>query len=389
MKQTLLQAAGGASLGTLLSAVHEKKTVALCGLQESQAAFVASRIAADTGLRVLMVTANDIRAGHIADDARQLLSEGVACLPGGEIDLTRGASSHESGWQRLETLTRVCAGEVRFLSVSMDALLQRMGSPEVFRQAVLRLRPGDTIRPGDLLTRLVKAGYEHVNIVEGKGQCALRGSILDIYPPSASHGLRLEFFDDEVDSIRQLDCVSQRSADRLEEALLSPASEVLLPQEEAEAAAERMRRALHGMAKAAPAGALLFADLPPLPEDDEDDAALFDRVVAPKVRQQNLSAAREAELGHRLSSLMSDADLVADGLPFRRIRAWLPVLTEHTSTLLDWYRPQVVVLSEPDNLRERANERRKGFAEDLEGAMDRGEAVKQQERLLMDWEELL
>ena len=388
MKKKLLRAAAGDQLTTLEEAVRGGKRIALCGLREAQAAFIASWLAEETGLRVLFVTANDIRAVHAADDAQQLLLSGTACLPGGELDLTRGASSHESSWQRLETLTRMCAGHVRLLTTSMDALMQRMGSADSFRASILRLAPGDTIRPDSLIRRLVRMGYERADKVEGKGQCALRGSILDVYPPSASQGLRIEFFDDEVDSIRALDCITQRSLDKQKEALLSPASEVLLDPEKAEDAATRMRRSLHRMVKVTDAEPALFADLPPLPEDDEDDEAYFDAQVAPKVKAKTLSASREAEMGHRISSLASDAELVADGLPFRRIRAWLTVLTDETSTLLDWYRPQVVVFSEPDGLRERARERLAGFAEDLKGAMERGEAVREQEKLLMDWDEL-
>lgn len=67
-------------------------------------------------------------------------------------------------------------------------------------------------------------GYERVEMVEGKGQCALRGSIVDCYPPSGSVALRLEFFDDEVDSIRTFDCISQRSQEKRASCVLAPAT---------------------------------------------------------------------------------------------------------------------------------------------------------------------
>ena len=78
-----------------------------------------------------------------------------------------------------------------------------------------------------------------------------------------------------------------------------------------------------------------------------------------------------------------------DGLPFRRIRTWLTVLTDDTFTALDWYRPDIILLCEPDHLRDRARERQMGFAEDLHNAIQRGEAVKEQEHLLLTWDELL
>ena len=87
----------------LTAAAGEQKTIALTGLPETMAAFVAAKLADETGKRVLLLSGNDLKATHDADDGQQLLGTRCACLPGGEIDLTRGASSHESAWRRLET----------------------------------------------------------------------------------------------------------------------------------------------------------------------------------------------------------------------------------------------------------------------------------------------
>ena len=135
-------------------------------------------------------------------------------------------------------------GDIRLLCTSMDAALQRMGSADRFREETIRLAPGDRIDLNDLIRRLTAMGYERVSMVEGKGQCALRGGIIDVYPPACSQSLRIEFFDDEVDSIREFDCISQRSLDSVEKCTLTPATEVLLPPVDAEKAARRMRDAI-------------------------------------------------------------------------------------------------------------------------------------------------
>ncbi len=389
MNQALLKAAEAQSLQQLTEAICQGHTVALTGLHDTQAAFVACRLASDMKKRVLLVSANDIKAVHAADDAMQLLGEGAYCMPGGELDFTRGASSHESSWRRLETLTRVMTGGVHLLSASVDALMQRMGSPEAFRAASVCLAPGMRMQPDEVIERLVRMGYERVSMVEGKGQCALRGSILDVYSPSDAQGVRVEFFDDEVDSIRALDVISQRSQDRLETAFFCPATEVLLDADEAEEAAARMRSALGTLERSGQAEPLLFDNLPPLPDDDDELAEAFDKTVAPRLNAKAQSATREAELSRRLDALRSDVELVEQGLPFRRIRTWLTVLTDRTSTLLDWFKPQVIVLVEPDQLRERTHERMTGFQEDLNAAIERGEAVRDQQSLLVDWETLL
>ena len=380
MAQTLIASARSQTLEQALREVRSGGAVAVTGLPEGLAAFLAAKITEETGWRVLLVAGNDLRAARCLEDAQPLMAAKAVCLPGGDIDLTRGASSQEGAWQRLETLTAIARGEARLLCASAEALLQRMGSPERFSENLIRLRPGDRLPPAQLIERLTCLGYERVEMVEGKGQTALRGEVLDVYPPSAIHALRIEYFDDEVDSIRAFDCISQRSLERLEEALLSPATEALIAPGEAEQAAARMRSALEPLRQSGLAASRLLASLPGLPEDEEEGEA---PAAKPALRKTE----REAELARRLDSLERDAEAVAEGLPFRRIRAWLPILTDETATLLDWFRPQLVLLLEPDSLRERCRERAKGFAEDLREAMERGEAVAAQADLLLSWEQ--
>ena len=388
MKQALFPPASPA-WQRLTAAASEQKTIALTGLPDSMAAFVAAKLADETGRRVLLLSGNDLKATHDADDGQQLLGTKCACLPGGEIDLTRGASSHESAWRRLETLSRVMAGKTTLLCASLEAAVQRMGSAKRFAEKTIRLRVGDVYDPQQLVRELTMMGYERVDMVEGKGQCAQRGDIVDVYPPAGAVSLRIEFFGDEADSVRAFDCISQRSLDHVEEAVLPPATEVLLAEDEREGAARRMREAIENARPDKPQETNLFADLPPLPDDAEEDAAYFDKKIAPKVKQREQTAARIAELERRTAQLLRDAEKVENGLPFRRIRAWLPVLTDDAYTLIDWYQPEIILLSDPDMLRKRAEERRNGFAEDLENAMSRGEAVSEQQTLLMTWEELL
>lgn len=390
MNQALLSISSTPSYEKLRNAALSGQPIAVTGLPDCMASYLSAKLCADTGKRILLLSGNDLKAAHDAEDCQQLLTEGVVCLPGGEIDLTRGASSHESAWRRLEALSCAAEGNVRMLCTSMDAAMQRMGNAERFRASIIRLAPGDCIDPSELIRRLTQMGYERVSMVEGKGQCALRGGIVDVYPPSAAQSFRIEFFDDEVDSIREFDCISQRSLDSVEACVLTPATEILLSEEEAPRAAQRMRDAIaYRPVNAAPATSTLFADLPPLPEDDEDDAAFFDKHISPKVQQRQQTAARQAELERRRAQLLSDADLVENALPFKRIRAWLPVLTDEVWTVIDWFQPDIVVLSDPNLLRKRSEERLAGFAEDLDGAMNRDEAVREQEKLLMGWDELL
>ncbi|MBR2823685.1 MAG: transcription-repair coupling factor [Clostridia bacterium] len=363
--------------------------LAVTGATQSLAAALAAR-GAEMGRRVLLVAEHDLKAGRMAEDVRQLTGKDCAFLPGGEIDLTRAAGSQESSWRRLEALCAL-GGADQVLVTSAEALMQRMGRPEPFRQACFTLRPGDRMPLSELSLRLTRMGYERVSMVEGKGQFALRGAICDLYPPAGKEGIRIEFFDDEVDSLRTFDCISQRSQDRLERIRVTPASEALLPPEEAERGAERMRAALkrrRDISEEKPEKGLL-SDLPPLPEDAEDEAAFFDRKIAPRVREQAWKERESNEMDRRLTRLLADANSVESGLPFRRMRGWMPVLTDHCASLLDWFRPDMILLWEPDRIRKRTEERLTGFGEDLASAVARGEAVPEQEGLLRAWEDSL
>ncbi|MBQ6514403.1 MAG: transcription-repair coupling factor [Clostridia bacterium] len=360
------------------------EATAVAGVNQTLAAVIAC-LAAEKGKKTLLVMDNDLKAARAADDVRQLTGEGC-CLPGGEIDLTRAAGSLESSWRRLEALSAVTTGKVKVLCAGAEAMAQRMGRPEPFKKLCLTLKAGDVIRPADLARKLSRMGYDRVGMVEGKGQFAQRGAILDVYPPALSQGLRLEFFDDEIDGIREFDCISQRSLGEAAEAVLTPACEALLDEEEYTEAARRMREAIGEMPGEESGDANLFDDLPPLPEDD--DVEVFDTKIAPKVREKQYQAQKELEADRRMERLRSDAELLEQGLPFRRMRAWLPVLTDNTASVCDWFRPDLVLLCEPDRLRNRTEERLQGFAEDLQSAMVRQEAVSGQESLLKGWDEV-
>ena len=386
MSHPLLQALRSPEALRAADRVNARGVTALTGINETLAVLLAAFAAEETGRRVLFLSPTDLSATHAGDDARQVLGDGAAALTGGEIDLTRGSSGLESAWRRLETLARAGRGEVRLLCASAEAMQQRMGDPAIFRRAAVTLRPGSRMPPDELMDHLVRIGYERVDLVEGKGQCARRGDIVDVYSPDAANAFRVEYFDDEIDGIRAFDAISQRSLANLDEAVLIPAGEALLDPADADAAALRMRMALRELSER-PEADPLFADLPPMPEDEEEEQARAK--AAKKARDTAPSASRTAELSRRLAGLMRDAESVAQGMPFRRQRFWLPVLQEDSHTLLDWYAPDLIFLYEPDQLRDRMRIRQAGFLQDLTAAMERGEAVRRQEGLLSSWEELL
>ena len=118
-------------------------------------------------------------------------------------------------------------GQGLVIAASVWALMTKSVSPMAYRRSVRTLRRGGVVPFYDFLTYCVRAGYEPVAVVEEPGTFAHRGSIVDIFPPDAAEPLRLDFFGDEIDTIRTFHPGTQRSAENLDEVRLPPATEGL------------------------------------------------------------------------------------------------------------------------------------------------------------------
>jgi transcription-repair coupling factor (superfamily II helicase) len=111
------------------------------------------------------------------------------------------------------------------------ALARRVPSRGLLRAATERVSVGQAIDRDALVGRLVARGYQRMALVEEQGEIAVRGDIVDVFPPHATHPVRIELWGDEVDSIRSFDPASQRSQDRTSTVLLPPPREVLFDRE--------------------------------------------------------------------------------------------------------------------------------------------------------------
>ena len=113
------------------------------------------------------------------------------------------------------------------ITASVWSLMAKSVSLMAFQRATRRVKVGDVLPPYQLMERLLRAGYEPVSVVEDAGTFSHRGSIIDVFPPDRPQPLRIDFFGDEVDSIRTFDPGTQRSDAHLDEVTIVPASEAL------------------------------------------------------------------------------------------------------------------------------------------------------------------
>jgi len=123
-----------------------------------------------------------------------------------------------------------------------SALLRRTPEPERFIESVRTIRTGDIIEPSDLRLDLVRAGYSAATVTESPGEFTARGGILDIFSPALSNPVRIEFFDDEIDSIRSYDPATQRSVENLTSVTIGPAAEFIPSDDEKAAALKKIKK---------------------------------------------------------------------------------------------------------------------------------------------------
>ncbi len=303
------------------------------GLTESQRWHALAAL----GRPLLIVTATDQSARTIAQDLALFLRNRVAAYPVREESLQRvSAMSREREGQAMQVLCRLLTGELSAVVTSVDALLQPVPDPERFRARTLLLQEGEAWP--DLAQRLHLAGYERVEAVEGPGQYAVRGGILDVHPVARELPCRVELFGDEIDSLREFDPLSQRSTGRIKSCTVAPASSLLLEPEEAQRGADALEWALRGYGRGV-------------------EPATRDRVRA-RVRQD---AADLRERG------------ACEGL-----EAYAGLLLPELHTLGDYCPQALAVLDEPGRIAERAENLALQWTENAKALLESGEILPAQ-----------
>jgi len=147
------------------------------------------------------------------------------CLPYDRASPSlRAASERLAG---LHALQAKAAGP-RLVLTTAAAITQRVLTPFRIRQLVARLAPGERIETAHLLTMLSANGYVRTDTVRDPGEFAVRGGIIDLFPSGEPGPLRLDFFGDEIETLRRFDPATQRTTENVESITLLPASETLL-----------------------------------------------------------------------------------------------------------------------------------------------------------------
>ena len=201
---------------------------AVNGLQPVQRACVGAAVARALDRPAVFVCGDEREAQVLSGDLRTLLGGEPVTLLGREWQLRPGAVSSRAWEQnRLAALYAMARGQARVIVATADALCARTLPPERLVSLSRTLEVGQRAELQDLAEQLVCAGYTRCQQVEGVGQFALRGGILDVFSPLMEQPVRCEFFDDEIDSMGTFDPGTQRRVKNVKSALVLPAAEVL------------------------------------------------------------------------------------------------------------------------------------------------------------------
>ena len=219
-----------ADFGSIVTGLrHGMKEQLAAGLAGSAKPMLIAALQAELRQPMLVVTHNMFSAQKIAEDLNECLPGSALLYPANELMVAELAfSSPDILAQRIEVLCKLAAGYRGIIVAPYAGIRKLLPGKSVFAPGhLLRLEPGTELPIDQALRRLAELGYERVERVEKQGEMSLRGGILDVYPLTSAHGYRIEWFDDEVDSIRTFAVHDQRSIDKLEHVEIPPCREIV------------------------------------------------------------------------------------------------------------------------------------------------------------------
>ncbi|MCI8554280.1 MAG: transcription-repair coupling factor [Clostridiales bacterium] len=294
------------------------------------------KVALASALRQLMdrplviLAADEAEASRLCGDLEALGVPSVF-LPSRELSLRRVESaSREFEQLRLGCLAGMASGEYACVVACADAAAQYTLPPEVLLSRTLTITGGRPLPVRDLAAALTQTGYERCDQIEGPGQFAVRGGIIDVYPAACPSPVRIELWGDEVDTIHFFDLLSQRRTDSLESVSIPPAAEILY----------------------------------------ENADGLADRIESLAAGLRGRGAAVQRE------HLLADAERLRGGAQPVSLDKYIPLIYERPATLFDYAKGALLLVSELDKVKERLRTARWQLDEDIKALLEEGQLCR-------------
>ena len=179
---------------------------------------------------ILILTYNEIQAKQLYEDL-SYYNEDVVFFPKKEIvTYDYIAESKDLPYERIEALNKIISKKKQIVITTIEAAIQKLPAKKSLYKNELKIKVGESYNLEEIKKKLVNLGYSRYDLIEGRGQFSVRGGIVDIAVNNKT-GIRVEFWGDEVDSIREFSISSQRSISEQKQTTIYPAHEYILEQD--------------------------------------------------------------------------------------------------------------------------------------------------------------
>ena len=323
------------------------------GLGPVHRAHLAAALRLRTDRPLVVVAPDDTSAETMASDLRSLLSEPVTVIGSREFTFYGSESvSRQTEQRRMMALDDLYGRKTSAAVCTVAALLQRAMPPSVASRACFTLRPGQTMAPEDVIDSLLRAGYRSADQVEGPGQFAHRGGILDIWSAAEESPSRLDFFGDEIDTIHAFDASSQRRTQEIKSLRILPGAETL----------------------------------PALAEGGVSAVIGSLRSMASRL---NMNATR-FDVKKLRETLERDIETLENAGSFTAADRYMGIIYPAMTTALDYFPPEALVfMDQPGKCAERARSYLKQAAEDIRLLIESGTLSGRIAEFYLSWETAL
>ena len=204
----------------------QKEAAAVTGIGQICRSHMIAGLYRETDAPMVVLCQDEMAARKLQEELKAFLGESIPVLPGRELTLYDTAVVSRAWEQkRLRQLYDLSTGAVRLQIMSWDACSQRTIPPQTLFSCAFALETGKEYPIDQLIAKLTGAGYSRCTMVEGPGQFAVRGGIVDIFSPAADRPVRAEFFGDELDTMGYFDVDTQRRTENTEQVIVLPVGE--------------------------------------------------------------------------------------------------------------------------------------------------------------------
>ena len=333
---------------------RKKGPVLVSGCMDSQKVHLMYEAAKEVPWK-LVVTYDDTRAREIYEDFRNF-EPGVSLYPARDL-LFFNADIHGNllTKQRMAVFRRLMEEKSGVVVTTFDGLMDHLLPLAFLQKQILEVGSGQTLDIAEWKEKLVELGYERVAQVDGMGQFSIRGGIIDVFPLTEELPVRIELWDDEVDSIRTFDIESQRSIEELERVLVYPATEMVLTKQQIADGREAI----------------------------EKEAKKYEK---------ELRAHLKTEEAARIHSIISElSDGLKEGWKQHGLDGYIHYFCRDSVSFLDYFPEEdtVIYLDEPERLKEKGATVEEEFRESMISRLEHGYLLPGQTGLLYPAREML